>query len=103
MDYILYLLVSFVSLYLSHRLSMKYTESQSNIIFCVYFLFMAYTGSQHYNIFFNGTFFESWFFVEFDQIHVDGLFKTISLIMLILNVMTIPPSKFRRVSNLLRK
>ncbi|MYM58020.1 hypothetical protein GTG28_02175 [Vibrio sp. OCN044] len=92
----LYVFVSLLGVILCHYLSVLYLRKDNVILFIIYFLVCAQFGSQHYNVLFNNSFFETWFFIPFGPIEVGGELQLFGLLMLILLMLTLPLSSLGR-------
>lgn len=91
---LLYIFVSLLSFVLGLLLSVIYSKYKIKSLALLYYIFMIYSGSQHYAIIFNNKFYESWFFINFSNVDGSGFFKLIAAVFIFLIIMTMPPSKF---------
>ncbi|WP_311568022.1 hypothetical protein [Photobacterium arenosum] len=86
--------VSLFGIFLYNHLSNLYKKNPKDRFLYLYLLIGLPFGMQHYSIFFNNETIENWFFIFPTQdLVINGLLTSLSLIFLILHTLTLPPSK----------
>ncbi|WP_114784595.1 hypothetical protein [Vibrio tetraodonis] len=100
----LYVFVSLLGVIICHYLSELYLRKDKVIVFIVYLFVLGQFGSQHYTLTFDKTFVRNWLFLfETDNSAYTDLYRYIALALMIVTVLTIPPSKLTFLSRLLKK
>lgn len=94
---IIYFIYSVLGLYLLHLISTKYSEGQSNLWFIIWLSAFVFFNSQQYSMLFEKEVLPYWFFfLKQDTFTVTDFFRGISLTFLILNTVSLPPSRLGR-------
>ena len=100
----LYVFVSLLGVSICHYLSELYLRKDKVILFIIYFLVFVEFGSQHYSLTFDKTFVSSWLFLfKGDNSVYTDTYRYTALALMIVTVLTLPPSRLTFFTRILKK